>query len=180
MGKGKDTVWRQDFRRGMVESRQAAELLGARWPKAFPEKAHEVRPLAAVGAELREAFGWTPAYAKGVLNAWKQREAYCRAVLRYSIRTKLDGEVIEDAVDDEARAMAKARLDQIAARKAARAAERLAAAAAPPPPPPEPAPEPQPEQPVRARRLLVASPALREAAAKRQLGTTEKVATIRR
>ncbi len=135
---------KDEWRRGAKDARQAFELLRARWPKAFPAKSHEVRPLANVTADLQEAFGWSRDYTKGVLTAWKAREAYCRAILLYPNRVKLDGSVIEDAVDDEARAMATARLERIAAGKA-KAAERRAMEAASPPPAPAPAPETAPE-----------------------------------
>jgi sRNA-binding protein len=107
-----------DWRRGKQEARQAIELLRARWPNAFPTKPQEVRPLVSVTAELKAALGWSNAYAKGVLHAWKARESYCRAVLTYSRRIDLDGSLTEGVVDDNARAMATARLEQIAARKA--------------------------------------------------------------
>src|SRR5208282_4567171 len=107
-----------DRKRGAQEARQAIELLRARWPNAFPTKSHEVRPLASVTAELKAALGWSNAYAKGVLHAWKARESYCRAVLTYSRRIDLDGSLTEGVVDDNARAMATARLEQTAARKA--------------------------------------------------------------
>jgi hypothetical protein len=107
-----------DWKRGSQEARQAIELLRARWPNAFPTKPHEVRPLVSVTAELKAALGWSNAYAKGVLHAWKARESYCRAVLTYSRRIDLDGSLTEGVVDDNARAMAMARLEQIAARKA--------------------------------------------------------------
>jgi sRNA-binding protein len=122
-----------DWRRGSQEARQAIELLRARWPKAFPTKSHEVRPLASVTAELQEALGWSPAYARGVLSAWKARESYCRAVLTYSRRIGLDGSLTEGVVDDDARAMATARLEQIAARKVKEAARAAASVSGQPP-----------------------------------------------
>jgi len=191
---------KSDRKRGAQDAWQAFELLRARWPKAFPTKAHEVRPLVNVMAELQEAFGWSPAYAKGVLSVWKARESYCRAVLHYPNRVGLDGSLTEKTVDDKARAMAAARLQQIAAKKALaaerrakEAADRAAEATAPPPAPepeavPEPAPAPpapveapapEPERP-RARKLLTIGPAAKEALLKRGLGTTEVVATIQR
>ncbi len=189
---------KSDRKRGAQEARQAFELLRARWPQAFPAKAHEIRPLANVTADLQEAFGWSRDYTKGVLMAWKAREAYCRAILLYPNRVKLDGSVIEDAVDDEARAMATARLERIAAGKA-KAAERRAMEAASPPPAPAPVPETVPEpvleagpspppvetpapepSPPRTRKLLTLGPAAKEALLKRGLATTEVVATIQR
>ena len=185
---------KSDRKRGAQEARQAFELLRARWPKAFPVKAYEVRPIVNVTAELQEAFGWSPAYVKGVLSVWKARDSYCQAVLHYPNRIGLDGLPTEAIVDDQARTLAAARLEQIAAKKA-REAERRAvaaanrAAASPPAPEPGPAPAPpapvaapalpEPEQP-RARKILTISPAAKEALAKRGLGTTEVVATIHR
>src|SRR5271165_2939521 len=109
-------------------------------------------------AELQEAFGWSPAYAKGVLSVWKAREAYCRAVLAYPNRVGLDGSPTEAIVDDQARTLATARLEQIAAKKA-KAAERRAkdaadrAATEATAPPPAPVLEPEHER-SRTRPLL--------------------------
>ena len=188
---------KSDWKRGAQDSWQAFDLLRARWPKAFPAKSHEVRPLVNVTAEVQEAFGWSPAYAKGVLSVWKAREAYCSAVLAYPNRVGLDGSPTEAIVDDQAREMATARLEQIAAKKALaaerrakEAADRAAAEATSPPPVPEPEPEPVPPAPVEplapepeqptTRKVLTISPAAKEALAKRGLGTTEVVATIQR
>ena len=121
------------------------------------------------------------------------RGAYCRAALLYPKRINLDGSVSDETVDDRARALAKERLEQIAARKAKaaerqarEAAERAAAEASAKPEPepvaapgPSPASTPEPERP-RARKLLTLGPAAKEALAKRGLGTTEVVATIKR
>ncbi len=171
---------KSDWKRGASESRQQIELLRARWPKAFPAKGHEVRPLANAASAIAEALGWSHAYAKGVLSPWVLREAYCRAVLAHAMRINLDGSESELTVDDDARAMATARLALIAARKA------HAAAAKPPPAPlpePEPAPpvapEPAPEPP-RARKILTLGASAKEALLKRGLGTTEVVTTIQR
>ena len=177
---------KSDRNRGAQEARQAFELLRARWPQAFPARAHEIRPLANVTADLQEAFGWSRDYAKGVLMVWKAREAYCRAILLYTNRIRLDGSVSEVAVDDEARAMATARLKQIAAgkakaaeRRAMEAAEHAAVEAASPPPAPVPDMAPEPPPP-RTRKLLTLGPAAKEALLKRGLATTEVVATIQR
>src|SRR5208283_3118070 len=188
---------KDEWRRGAKDARQAFELLRARWPKAFPAKSHEVRPLASAVPAIVEALGWSPQYAKGVLSVWKGREAYCRAVLAYPQRIDLNGSPTAD-IDEEARAHAKGRLEQIAARKEARAkqaAEQATAeASAQPEPVPEAAPEPvaatapepspppagpEPERP-RTRKLLTLGPAAKEALLKRGLGTTEVVATIQR
>ena len=172
---------KSDWKRGAGESRQQIELLRARWPKAFPAKGHEVRPLANAASAIAEALGWSNAYARGVLSPWVLREAYCRAVLAHAMRINLDGSESELTVDDDARATATKRLEQIAARKA-----RAAAANSPPPAPlpePEPAPpvapEPAPEPP-RARKILTLGASAKEALLKRGLGTTEVVTTIQR
>ncbi len=177
---------KSDWKRGAAESREQIEVLRARWPKAFPLRAHEVRPLANAVPAIAEAFGWSNAYARGVLNPWVLREAYCRAVMRYPMRVNLDGSESELTVDDEARAMATSRLAQIAARKAKEAPRKQEAelAAVAQPAAPEPLPEPAPEPPVvqeppRARKLLTI-PGAKEALARRGLGTTEVVATIQR
>ena len=60
-------------------------LCAARWPKAFPAKSHGVRPLVNVMAELQAAFGWSRAYAKGVLSVWKVRESLLPGGLDYPI-----------------------------------------------------------------------------------------------
>ncbi len=86
-------------------------------------------------AELQAALGWSNAYARGVLHAWKMREAYCRAVLAHAMRINLDGSESELTVDDEARAMATARLAVIAARKAQEPERKAQEAAAKPPAP---------------------------------------------
>lgn len=197
---------KSDWKRGASESRQQIELLRARWPKAFPSKGHEVRPLANAAPAIAEALGWSNAYARGVLSPWVLREAYCRAVLAHTTRINIDGSESEQTVDDEARVLASKRLALLAERKAqepqrkaqeaerkARAAAAAAASAQPSPPAPEhveaalPVPEPSPapvppesERPPRARKLLTLGPAAKEALAKRGIGTTEVVATIQR
>ena len=188
---------KSDWKRGASESRQQIELLRARWPKAFPAKGHEVRPLANAAPAIAEALGWSHAYAKGVLSPWVLREAYCRAVLAHAMRINLDGSESELTVEDDARAMATARLALLAARKAqeperkAQEAERKARAAAAKPPQPAPLPEPEPEpappvapepapEPPRARKILTLGASAKEALLKRGLGTTEVVTTIQR
>ncbi len=188
---------KSDWKRGAEESRQQIELLRAKWPKAFPAKGHEVRPLANATSAIAEALGWSNAYARGVLSPWVLREAYCRAVLAHAMRINLDGSESELTVEDDARAMATKRLEQIAARKAqeperkAKEAERKARAAATKPPPPAPLPEPEPEpappvapepapEPPRARKILTLGASAKEALLKRGLGTTEVVTTIQR
>jgi sRNA-binding protein len=126
-----------DRNQGFRESREKIPLLRAKWPLAFPVKNHEVRPLAiGVAKEVAAAMDWPLWYAIGVLQSWKARKAYCRAVLWHDRRISLDGMPKDELVDDDARRMAKTRLDNYAA-KAAPAEqpappEQLAPAAAAP------------------------------------------------
>jgi hypothetical protein len=41
------TYYKSEKKRGYQEAFEQFEVLRAKWPKAFPAKAHEVRPLAA-------------------------------------------------------------------------------------------------------------------------------------
>ena len=178
---------KSDWKRGASESRQQIELLRARWPKAFPSKGHEVRPLANAAPAIAEALGWSNAYARGVLSPWVLREAYCRAVLAHARRINIDGSESEQTVDDEARVLASKRLALLAARKAQEAERKARAAAAKPPPAPLPEPESAPPvapesapEPPRARKILTLGASAKEALLKRGLGTTEVVTTIHR
>ena len=104
--------------RGFREFQQF-DALRAMWPIAFPDKSHEVRPLASGAKQAAvDGLGWNAGYGRAVLRSWALQPAYCRAVLRYATRINLDGSASEEAVDDEARAMATERLEQIAARPA--------------------------------------------------------------
>jgi sRNA-binding protein len=168
-------------RRGFKEGSKQFELLHARWPKAFPAKSHEIRPLTNDAQQaLAEAFSWNPYYTRGVLAAWKTRQVYSRAILRYSIRINLDGSASDEDVGDRARAMAKERLEQHATRRAQKAEQqklRLAAREDAQCQAPEPMPAALPgakyaiaapaELP-RGRKLVVGSAAM-EAALKRRL-----------
>jgi sRNA-binding protein len=71
-----------------------------------------VRPLAlGLAPAIAERMGWTHWYARGVLQGWKARYAYCNAVLGHGHRFNLDGEpVVEEAIDDMARKMARQQL----------------------------------------------------------------------
>src|ERR1700677_3639797 len=113
------TTTKAEQKRGYQEGSQKIELLRARWPKAFPAKSHEVRPLMSGATKaVVEAFGWTPPYARAVLMVWKVRPAYCQAILRNTHRINLDGSASDEEIDDTARALAKERLEKIAARRA--------------------------------------------------------------
>ena len=129
-----------DFKRGMTESRAAIADLQRCWPAAFPLAVRDVRPLAgvivvAIAAEL----GWSVPYCKGVLHVWKQRKAYCDAVLTYDLRRGLDGLPTEALVGADARRMAQAQLAALAAGRQKREARKVAARAdatqVPPPAP---------------------------------------------
>jgi sRNA-binding protein len=110
-------------KRGYQEAAAQFEALRARWPKAFPARSSEVRPLelSAVDAVASE-MGWSRDYARAVLSVWKQRMAYCRAVLTYPTRFGLDGSKTDEAVDEIARAHASASIARIESRKLAREA----------------------------------------------------------
>jgi sRNA-binding protein len=117
----------RDSRRGAKESPAQIETLRERWPAAFPDKAHLVRPLEVTAAgKIATAMGWSLAYAWGVLAPWKARATYCKACLAYDVRITLGGEPAEP-VGDEARGHARDQLARLAARK-----ERAAAPAAVP------------------------------------------------
>ena len=120
-----------DFKRGMNESRAAIADLQRRWPAAFPPVARDVRPLAGtIVAAIAAALGWSVPYCKGVLHVWKQRKAYCDAVLTYDLRRDLDGLPTEARVDADARRMAQAQLAAVVAGRQKREAARKAAEAA--------------------------------------------------
>jgi sRNA-binding protein len=130
--------------RGAKESWQQIEVLRERWPLAFPVKPHDVRPLV-IGAagEIAAAMGWSLPYTLGVLNRWKMAPAYCRAVLLHNERIALDGSPAE-AVDVEAKELAKKQLARLEPRKAAKAAKTKPTA-------PSARPRPEPPKPLRDR-----------------------------
>lgn len=102
--------------RGLKESAANIEVLRSLWPAAFPEKSHLVRPLTEEAAvTIAERTGWSPAYARGVLAGWKNRSAYCKAVLWHDRRWTLDGQETEAVVDAEARETARKQLAVTAA-----------------------------------------------------------------
>ena len=114
--------------RGCKEAVQQFEVLRAKWPKAFPLRSSEIRPLAlGVVKPAQEAFGWSAPYTRGVLRVWKLRADYCRAILAYPYRINLDGEK-DGEVDDTARQAAQKQLAAIKAKREKKAAyERLKA-----------------------------------------------------
>ena len=118
------TTNKSEKKRGYEEGGQKIELLRAKWPKAFPAKSHEVRPLTN-GAQqaMVEEFGWSPDYARAVLTVWKLRPAYCNAILRYPTRINLDGSASGEEIDDAARATATKRLEERTARRARKLAK---------------------------------------------------------
>jgi len=118
--------YQADRLRGVKEARTAIEVLKVKWPAIFNDPKN-VKPLASsVLSRVAAALGWSLGYTRGVFHVWKSRDAYCRAVLRDSVRVHLDGSPSEEVVDDRAREMAKAQLDKNAARSAARRARELA------------------------------------------------------
>jgi sRNA-binding protein len=187
------TPIKNETKRGFQEACGQFALLRTKWPLAFPDKPHLVRPLVSgCIAVLASEFGWSHGYARAVLMVWKLRDTYCQAVLRYAQRIDLDGTVSSEDVDDEARQHAQEQLDRIAAGKLKKAhklrlaAEKKARLEAPDPVPttvPDETPETTaPVEPPQPRKLLVTGSAAMEAALKRRLAsgavTTEVVKTV--
>ena len=114
--------------RGSKESRQQFAVLREKWPRAFPVKHQDIRPLA-IGTtrEIAAAMGWSHPYTLGVLHNWKMAPVYCQAVLCHDQRIALDGAAAE-TVDAEAKDLAAKQLARLAARKAKKAAEAAAPA----------------------------------------------------
>jgi sRNA-binding protein len=107
-----------EARRAYRESRTAIALLQQRWPAAFPEMPQQVRPLIAGLTPLIAAtLNWSHPYTRAVLRTWKLRPAYCRAVLDHPVRFDLDGNPTDQPVDEDARTMAKTRLDTWASKQ---------------------------------------------------------------
>ncbi len=108
----------EERRRGLLDAPERIKLLQEKWPKAFPAKPHEVRPLVSGIAKIAaETFGWSPPYARAVLERWKQRNAYCRAILAFPNRFTLEGEESGEEVDEIARSHARAIMDKRAAKR---------------------------------------------------------------
>ena len=107
-----------EARRAYRESRTAITLLQQRWPAAFPEAPQQVRPLiAGLTPLIAAALDWSHPYTRAVLRTWKLRPAYCRAVLAHPVRFDLDGNPTEQPVGEDARTMAKTRLDTWASKR---------------------------------------------------------------
>jgi sRNA-binding protein len=107
-----------EARRAYREARTAITVLQQRWPAAFPEAPPQVRPLiAGLTPLIATALDWSPPYTRAVLRTWKLRPAYCRAVLEYPVRFDLDGNPTEQPVGEDARTMAKTRLDTWASKR---------------------------------------------------------------
>lgn len=104
--------------RGMKEAREAIVTLQSLWPAAFPDKFHRVRPLASgIVPAIAERTGWSRGYARGVVHVWKARNAYCKAVLCYDRRFDLNGELVDQPVEDSARTGAAAARHEKGARR---------------------------------------------------------------
>src|SRR4051794_28122235 len=101
-----------EARRAYRESHTAIALLQQRWPAAFPQTPQRVRPLiTGLTPMIATALGWSHPYTRAVLRTWRLRPAYCRAVLEYPVRFDLDGNPTEQPVNEDARTMAKTRLE---------------------------------------------------------------------
>ena len=117
-----------DQLRGLKESRAQIEVLKAKWPSIFNDPKN-VRPLAgSVLPQVATALGWSNGYTRGVFKVWKSRNAYCRAVLCYSVRVNLDGSLSDETINDRDRELAKGQLAKNAVRNAAKRARELAEA----------------------------------------------------
>jgi sRNA-binding protein len=111
----------------MKEAHEGIEKLQTLWPVAFPAKPDLVKPLATgTIRQIADGAGWSRGYTRGVLHVWKARNAYCRAVLRFGSRFDLNGEPVDQTVEDSAREQARRVL---AARKARIEAQNRKAAA---------------------------------------------------
>src|SRR3954447_6743837 len=107
-----------EARRAYRESRTAIMLLQQRWPAAFPKTPQQVRPLiAGIIPLIAAALDWSYPYTRAVLRTWKLRPAYCRAVLNHPVRFDLNGNPTEQPVGEDARTMAKTRLDTWASKR---------------------------------------------------------------
>ena len=119
-------------KRGFEEAFEQFPTLRAKWPKAFPREAREVRPLApGATAIVAGEFGWPTPYARAVLEVWKRRDAYCRAVLTHSVRIALDGSETGFIVEERARIDAQRVIEQRQAKRK-REAEKANSPAPPP------------------------------------------------
>lgn len=109
---------RAEIIRGMQESREAIAKLQSTWPAAFPAKSHLVKPLAlGLLPVIAERMGWGRWYVRGVLRRWKERDAYCNAVLCHGQRFDLDGKPVDEVIDDAAKEMARQQLARNAKRR---------------------------------------------------------------
>jgi sRNA-binding protein len=114
--------------RGLKQSCEQIKVLQEKWPAGFPTVPSKVRPLVTgTSKTIAEALGWSVPYTRGVLLVWKNRTAYCNAVLRYRERINLDGLVSGEEVDDRARVLAQQQLARIALEAVERAAAEQAA-----------------------------------------------------
>src|SRR4051812_25459737 len=87
---------KSEARRAYHEWRTAIMLLQQRWPAALE---------------------WSHPYTRAVLRTWKLRPAYCHAVLAHPVRFDLDGNSTDQPVGEDARTMAKTRLDTWASKR---------------------------------------------------------------
>lgn len=111
-------------RKGLREAPEQLEQLRQKWPKAFSAKSHEVRPLAAGTTKtVATEFGWSYQYARAVLERWKLRNDYCRAVLAYQKRYTLEGKESDELVDERAKMLAREMIENRQARRQRQAAK---------------------------------------------------------
>jgi ProP effector len=114
-----------------AQAREFLDRLAARYPAAFTRDREQVRPLAIgtqqkLRAELAEDPEWkdTPGWlVRQALAIYTRSPAYLTAIVEGRPRIQLDGSVAGEVTEQE-KAHARARLDEIAARRAARRPSR--------------------------------------------------------
>jgi hypothetical protein len=110
--------YKAERRKGLREAPEKFEQLRQKWPKAFPTKSKDIRPLAtATSKTIATEFGWSYQYARAVLERWKLRNDYCRAVIAYQRRHTLDGIESDEVVDECAKMRAREMIENRQARR---------------------------------------------------------------
>jgi sRNA-binding protein len=116
---------RERRRQGMIESAKAIALLQEKWPRAFPKKFSNVKPLASsVKTTIIAEMGWDKDYTHGVLKAWRVRLSYCEAVLRSDKRIDINGNPTTEIISETSKTEARERREIILETMRRRAAKR--------------------------------------------------------
>ena len=110
--------YKAERRKGLREAPEKLEQLRQKWPKAFPTKSKDIRPLATSASKtIATEFGWSYQYTRAILERWKLRNDYCRAVLAYQRRHTLDGLESDEIVDEGAKMRAREMIENRQARR---------------------------------------------------------------